>query len=251
MQRIGKVVKTHDFEIDNEVIENWQSVVDILAELVNVPSALIMRLVGEDIEVFLSSKSEGNPYTPGDSEQFQDSGIYCETVIKSNEKLLVPNALDDEDWKDNPDVKRDMISYLGLPIHLPSGKPFGTLCVLDNKTNKYSATYIRLLENFRNLIQSHLWQIYMNHELHDENMTLSDYINELRQLRELIPICSHCKKIRNDENYWESVESFISKHTGSAFSHSICPDCMVKHYGHIMTPDKERRKIKKDRRTKK
>jgi PAS domain S-box-containing protein len=50
---------------------------------------------------------------------------------------------------------------------------------------------------------------------------------EVRTLREILPICSYCKKIRDDENYWHTVESYISKHTNSRFSHGICPSCMV------------------------
>jgi hypothetical protein len=44
-----------------------------------------------------------------------------------------------------------------------------------------------------------------------------------------LPICSYCKKIRDDENYWHTVESYISRHTASRFSHSICPSCMATH----------------------
>jgi hypothetical protein len=51
----------------------------------------------------------------------------------------------------------------------------------------------------------------------------------LRQLKELLPICMYCKKIRDDENYWHAVESYISSQTGSNFSHGICPDCFEKH----------------------
>ncbi len=49
---------------------------------------------------------------------------------------------------------------------------------------------------------------------------------ELKTLQEILPICSYCRKIRDDENYWESVEGYISRHTKSRFSHGICPDCM-------------------------
>lgn len=48
---------------------------------------------------------------------------------------------------------------------------------------------------------------------------------EIRQLKELIPICSYCRKIRNEEKYWDRVEDYIEKETGSRFSHSACPDC--------------------------
>ena len=51
---------------------------------------------------------------------------------------------------------------------------------------------------------------------------------EVRTLREILPICSYCKKIRDDENYWQSVESYISKHTNTRFSHGICPSCFEK-----------------------
>lgn len=49
---------------------------------------------------------------------------------------------------------------------------------------------------------------------------------EVKTLQEILPICSYCRKIRGDENYWETVEDYISRHTKSRFSHGICPDCM-------------------------
>jgi PAS domain S-box-containing protein len=50
---------------------------------------------------------------------------------------------------------------------------------------------------------------------------------EIKQLRGFLPICSYCKKIRNDKNYWEQIESYISNRSDALFSHSICPDCQV------------------------
>ncbi len=60
--------------------------------------------------------------------------------------------------------------------------------------------------------------------------TLQDALAEVKTLSGLVPICSFCKKIRDDENYWHEVESYVSKHTDAAFSHGVCPDCMKKHY---------------------
>ena len=48
---------------------------------------------------------------------------------------------------------------------------------------------------------------------------------EIKQLRGLLPICAYCKKIRNDGNYWEQIESYISNHSNISFSHGICPAC--------------------------
>ncbi|MFA6109641.1 MAG: response regulator, partial [Candidatus Latescibacterota bacterium] len=54
---------------------------------------------------------------------------------------------------------------------------------------------------------------------------LEESIKRERHLRGLLPICSYCKKIRNDRNYWQQVEQYISEHSEAAFSHGICPDC--------------------------
>lgn len=53
-------------------------------------------------------------------------------------------------------------------------------------------------------------------------------LGEVRTLQAILPICSYCKRIRDDANYWQSVESYISNHTNTRFSHSICPTCFVK-----------------------
>jgi PAS domain S-box-containing protein len=50
---------------------------------------------------------------------------------------------------------------------------------------------------------------------------------EVNTLREILPLCSYCRKIRDDENYWHSVEGYISAHTNTRFSHGICPSCMA------------------------
>ncbi|MDP4611318.1 MAG: response regulator, partial [Opitutales bacterium] len=51
---------------------------------------------------------------------------------------------------------------------------------------------------------------------------------EIKHLESMLPICSYCKKVRDDNNYWQQVETYISNHTGTSFSHSICPTCYTK-----------------------
>ena len=48
---------------------------------------------------------------------------------------------------------------------------------------------------------------------------------EVKALRGLLPICSYCKKVRNDGNYWEQIETYVSEHSDAQFSHGICPEC--------------------------
>jgi PAS domain S-box-containing protein len=54
---------------------------------------------------------------------------------------------------------------------------------------------------------------------------LQTALAEVRTLREFLPMCSYCKRIRDDQDYWHSVESYISTHTNTQFSHGVCPSC--------------------------
>ncbi len=69
-------------------------------------------------------------------------------------------------------------------------------------------------------------------EVERENLIkkLQAALDEVKTLEGLIPICSHCKKIRDDTGFWGNVEQYISKHTNVDFSHGICPDCLKEHF---------------------
>jgi len=58
----------------------------------------------------------------------------------------------------------------------------------------------------------------------------------VKRLQGLLPICSYCKKIRDDQNYWQQVEVYVAEHSGAQFSHGICPEC----YQNIAKPALER-----------
>jgi len=76
-------------------------------------------------------------------------------------------------------------------------------------------------------------------ELETANRELANALSEVKELNALLPICSYCKKIRNDTDYWQSVEGYISEHTDSKFSHGICPECFEQH----VKPDLEKHGI--------
>jgi len=72
--------------------------------------------------------------------------------------------------------------------------------------------------------------IRLESNLRLRNDELEESLRTIRQLKSLLPICMFCKKIRNDENYWQQLESYIHDQTGADFSHGICPDCFRLHY---------------------
>lgn len=51
------------------------------------------------------------------------------------------------------------------------------------------------------------------------------HANELSQLRGILPVCSYCRKIRNDRNYWETIETYVATHMDAQISHGVCPEC--------------------------
>ncbi len=83
------------------------------------------------------------------------------------------------------------------------------------------------------MVETHIASLYMNKLLGDKNKTLNDYIAEIKALRGIIPICSHCKKIRDDKGYWKQIEQYMQEHSDAVFSHSICQDCARKLYPEI------------------
>ena len=80
--------------------------------------------------------------------------------------------------------------------------------------------------------------------LADRVKELEKALSHIKTLQGFLPICSYCKKIRNDQDYWEQVEGYIAKHSEVVFSHGICPDCYEKYAKPQLKQIKER-KIRK------
>ncbi len=142
--------------IPENSLRKWQGIIDLIVRLANVPVGLVMKVDNEDIEVLLASATPNNPYRVGDKEHLIASGLYCEEVITRQEKLLVSNAFKSETWRNNPDLKYNLLSYLGFPIRFPDGQSFGTICLLDEKENEYSPDIIDVMDKMRDLIEQEL-----------------------------------------------------------------------------------------------
>ena len=142
-------------EVPFETVQKWQEIVNIVAEIMHVPSALVMKVEPPNIKVFVSNESNSNPYERNEVAPL-NTGLYCETVMKTRQSLLVPDALRDEEWKSNPDIKLGMISYLGFPVSWPDGQIFGTICVLDRKENSYSEPYRKFVLQCRDVLEADL-----------------------------------------------------------------------------------------------
>jgi len=82
--------------------------------------------------------------------------------------------------------------------------------------------------------------VELQQTLLNQAQELRDTLAQVKQLSGLLPICSYCKKIRDDKNYWQQVESYVSDHTDAKFSHGVCPECYKQH----LLPELEQLRIK-------
>lgn len=79
-------------------------------------------------------------------------------------------------------------------------------------------------------VRTHLKIHKLQNSLELKNHDLETAIEKIKTLSGLLPICSNCKKIRDDSGYWEQIESYIGTHSEAEFSHSICPECIRELY---------------------
>lgn len=157
------------------MLTEWQKIVDLITKISGAYVGLIMGVCHNDIEVLVASKTQGNPFHVGDREHLSNSGLYCESVISTMDKMVVPNALKSDKWNENPDLKKyNLQAYLDFPIRKPDGSPFGTICILDNKENPFSDVLFLLIERMRDLIEREL----KIESLYVENRTQAELLQE-------------------------------------------------------------------------
>lgn len=206
-------------KLTDKILKEWQSLLDGMAEMFGVPAGLITRIDGNEIELLLSSETEGNPYSASYKTHFPNSGWYCEHTLKNRGYNLIPNALLDPEWKDNPAVvELNMISYVGMPIERPDGGQFGTVCFLDNRENAHNDLHIRLVHQVKRMIEMSLHLIFDIDEIDRRDRLLDS-------LSKIYPICSYCKNVREETGEWVPVEKYLKDISGKQATHGVCPKC--------------------------
>lgn len=96
--------------------------------------------------------------------------------------------------------------------------------VLGNALGLYTARRMLLYR------RSHFLALEQERDLRAE---LEEALINLKVLQGMLPICAHCKKVRDDQGYWMQIEQYIRAHSEAEFTHGICPDCIKEHYGDV------------------
>lgn len=115
----------------------------------------------------------------------------------------------------NRELRKNPVADLGIEIFFAGQKHFLTsdrIQILDLLFSTYEVV------------------LQKNQALEKKNQELQRSLETIKALRGLIPICSHCKKIRKDDGYWQRLEEYIQEHSDAEFTHGLCPDCEVNIY---------------------
>lgn len=149
-------------EVPDEVVASWQYIVNSVTARLRVPVGLVMRIVGEELEVLVANDDSRNPHHVGERATIIGSGMYCERVLGTGNMLCVPDALVDAlSWRGNPCLEQHGLrAYLGFPIRWPDGRLFGTLCALDTGEYPYSKHDREVMALMRDLIESNLRTLF-------------------------------------------------------------------------------------------
>lgn len=105
---------------------------------------------------------------------------------------------------------------------------------LEETPPKDEGPFLKEERSLLNAIAEHLGEVSGRKKYEKEREVLigdlQKALSDIKQLTGLLPICASCKKIRNDEGYWQQIEVYIRDHSSAEFSHGICPDCLKKLY---------------------
>jgi GAF domain-containing protein len=150
---------------------------------------------------------------------------FCGYTIPSDQTLVVKDTLCDERFCDNPLVTSapGIRFYAGAPLITPAGYILGSLCVIDRKPRDLSDSQKLSLEALARQVVTQL-------ELRRVSSNLANALDKIKQIEGLVPICSYCKGVRNDQGYWSTVEKFIQQHSDVEFTHGVCDSCIRQHF---------------------
>lgn len=169
-------------------IDKWQKTVDLLAEFFAAPAAFLVQHTRLGYQVTIASQQKSNPYAAGTVIE-PAANIFCRKIVETGELLYVRHAQADPYWDTNPEVHNDgFSSYLGVPVSWPDGTSYGTFCVMDYRKTDYQETYLKLIHQLKELLESDLALIDAYSNL--KELAMTDELTLLYNRRGFNILCS-------------------------------------------------------------
>ena len=203
--------------LDTPAEQAFEDFAFLASTLCQTPIAL-MTLVDTDRQWFKARLGLDETETPREQ-------AFCAHTILGTEVMVVEDATRDERFANNALVTAEphIRFYAGAPLIDGEGNGLGSLCVIDRHPRQLSPEQNKALQALARQVISQL-------ELRRASADLANALTDIKTLRGLLPICSHCKGVRNDAGFWQSVEIYVRDHSDAGFTHSICPDCLKQHH---------------------
>ncbi len=201
--------------LDTAAEQTYDDITALAAYICQTPIAMI-SLVDEQRQWFKSKVGLTQEETPRDV-------AFCAHAILQTEPLIVMDALLDERFSNSTLVTGEpyIRFYAGFPLLSPEGYAVGTLCAVDRKSRQLSDCQRKAMFSLSRQVMALL-------EYRRVSLRLAKALEEVKVLSGLLPICAWCKRVRNDQGYWQNVELYVREHTNAEFTHGICPDCFEK-----------------------
>ncbi|HSG89715.1 MAG TPA: GAF domain-containing protein [Pseudomonadales bacterium] len=151
------------------------------------------------------------------------SGSFCAWALHSREPMIVADARRDPRFADSPIVAGEdgVRFYAGFPLWTSQDVCLGTLCVLDHEPRELAPERIALLERVARSVVAQF-------ESRKMAAQLAEALERVRILGDLVPVCAYCRRVREDDEYRRSLESWLDEQTDMSFTHGICGECLVK-----------------------
>jgi transcriptional regulator with GAF, ATPase, and Fis domain len=181
--------------IPTDFHSRWQPLVDSMAQVFNTRIAMVTRVHENELEILTASHSPVNPFKVGTKHPL-DGNLYCESTLRRTDVLYVKDASRLSEWKNSSLKKNGLTSYLGLPLHWPTGELFGTISLIDSKPITSDYRKHSLLHTFRTMVQNELHLLIETEErkryqrlLEGKMMELTEFSKELvRKERRIIEL---------------------------------------------------------------
>ncbi|WP_144211496.1 sensor domain-containing diguanylate cyclase [Shewanella donghaensis] len=228
--------KTFLLDKPNDLIslDKWQKTVNLLAKVFHAPAGFLVQFTPDGFQVTISSQQSSNPYPAGIVIE-PEANIFCRKIVETGTALYVPNAPIDPCWDTNPEVHNDgFTSYLGVPVFWPDGTPFGTFCVMDYKQTEYDSSYLELIEQLKDILESDLALIDLYGQM--QQMAITDPLSGINNRRGFEALGKQRITLaqRNKAKLglcYLDVDNF--KHINDNYGHKMGDD-LIKHIGLIL-----------------
>jgi transcriptional regulator with GAF, ATPase, and Fis domain len=218
--------------------ESARAIFDYCKDLIGAPSGYVALLSedGQENEV-LFLEAGGLPCTVDPELPMPIRGLRA--IAYESHKAVYENDFMNSEWAGYmPAGHVEMRNVMFSPLNIED-QTVGIMG-LANKPSDFTVEDSEIATVFGELAAVALQNSRHIELLNDKTISLEKALADIKTLRGFLPICSHCKKIRDDQGYWNQIESYISEHSMADFSHSICPECERKYYLELEKNHKQR-----------